>query len=150
MEEPPPKVTEFFNIAFPVYRDVTPKDDIPIWAGNKTPIHGDTERDPIKRLTKMIEEREAQLKWLDGATHKTVEPPYDYGDKRMGVCGQVVNAESVRTFLEAHWKHLAEYEKKGYRTIETPTTILFYGMHIPWIDKYNHKHWKYEPKGCPA
>jgi hypothetical protein len=28
--------------------------------------------------------------------------------------------------------------------------ILFYGMHIPWTDKEGHKHWKYNPKGCPA
>jgi hypothetical protein len=23
-------------------------------------------------------------------------------------------------------------------------------MHTPWTDKYGRKHWRYDPKGCPA
>jgi hypothetical protein len=63
-EQPPPKVLEFFNVAFPVYREVKPDEPI------------------------------------------------------------------------AHW--------------DAAKPILFYGMHIPWTDKEGHKHWKYNPKGCPA
>jgi hypothetical protein len=34
-EEPPPIVREYFNIAFPVYRDLTVDDWIPEWAGSR-------------------------------------------------------------------------------------------------------------------
>jgi hypothetical protein len=67
VEEPtPPEVIEYFNIAFPVYRDVEPGEDVP------------------------------------------------------------------------------EYQKS------LPTAYQFYGMHIPWTDRDGHKHWRYDPKGCPA
>lgn len=28
--------------------------------------------------------------------------------------------------------------------------VLFYGMHIPWRDKYGKPQWYYKPKGCPS
>jgi hypothetical protein len=50
------------------------------------------------------------MKWLSGETHKTVEPPYDYGTGRMGVCGQVISEKDTRNFLENHRIHLDKYQ----------------------------------------
>jgi hypothetical protein len=85
-EEPPPIVQEFFNIAFPVCRDVTPDMEVPPWAGRR----------------------------------------YFTPDSRI----------AFSPFPEEVGLPLP--------------TIQFFGMQIPWTDKDGHKHWRYNPKGCPA
>lgn len=64
----------------------------------------------IERLNKGVEFRKRELRWLGGESHKTIEPPYDYGNERIGVCGQVVAAKDVHSFLAAHHTHLDRYQ----------------------------------------
>jgi hypothetical protein len=112
-EEPPPIVREFFNIAFPVYREVTPNDDIPEWAGARDFI--DAGHPPSKLLLSWREREEMRkrgepsiffygmhIPWTDSKTGRKhwrynpkgcIAQPYIIGD--VSTADLVVIAEST-------------------------------------------------------